>query len=48
MNIVWFKRDLSALYPFARDALWKLKSDHGVLREKVRFLDQHVEQRDAR
>ena len=40
--------DLKVSYPFARDALWKLKSDHGVRREKARILDQHVERRSAR
>jgi deoxyribodipyrimidine photo-lyase len=40
--------DLKESYPFARDALWQLKSDHGVRREKARILDQHVERRNAR
>ncbi|MCH1611001.1 MAG: FAD-binding domain-containing protein, partial [Luminiphilus sp.] len=40
--------DLKESYPFARDALWQLKSDHGVRREKARILDQHVERRSAR
>ena len=40
--------DLKESYPFARDALWQLKSDQGVKREKARILDQHVERRSAR
>ena len=40
--------DLKESYPFARDALWQLKSDQGVRREKARILDQHVERRSAR
>ena len=40
--------DLKESYPFARDALWQLKSDHDVRREKARILDQHVERRSAR
>ena len=40
--------DLKVSYPFARDALWQLKSDHSVRREKARILDQHVERRNLR
>ena len=40
--------DLKVSYPFARDALWQLKSDQGVRQEKARILDQHVERRGAR
>ena len=40
--------DLKVSYPFARDALWRLKSDHSVRREKARILDQHVERRNVR
>ena len=35
--------DLKTSYQFARDALWKLKTDEGVRREKTRILGQHVE-----
>lgn len=35
--------DLKTSYQFAKDALWKLKSDEGVRREKTRILGQHVE-----
>ena len=40
--------DLKVSYPFARDALWQLKSDQGVRQEKARILNQHVERRGAR
>ena len=40
--------DLKMSYPFARDALWKLKSDQSVRQEKSRILNQHVERRCAR
>ena len=40
--------DLKVSYPFARDALWQLKSDHSVRREKARILDRHVERRNVR
>ena len=40
--------DLKVSYTFARDALWQLKSDQGVRREKARILNQHVERRSAR
>ena len=35
--------DLKMSYQFAKDALWRLKSDAGVRREKARILNQHVE-----
>ena len=35
--------DLKISYQFAKDALWRLKSDAGVRREKARILNQHVE-----
>jgi hypothetical protein len=35
-------------HSFARDALWQLKSDQGVRREKARILDRHVERRNTR
>ena len=40
--------DLKMSYPFARDALWQLKSDQSVRQEKSRILNQHVERRGAR
>ena len=40
--------DLNVSYSFARDALWQLKSDQGVRREKARILDRHVERRNTR
>ena len=40
--------DLKMSYPFARDALWQLKSDQSVRQEKSRILSQHVERRGAR
>ena len=40
--------DLKVSYPFARDTLWQLKSDHSVQLEKARILDQHVERRNVR
>ena len=35
--------DLKVSYQFAKEALWKLKSDEGVRREKARILRRHVE-----
>ena len=40
--------DLKMSYPFARDALWQLKSDRSVRQEKSRILNQHVERQGAR
>ena len=40
--------DLKMSYPFAREALWQLKSDQSVRQEKSRILNQHVERRGAR
>ena len=37
--------DLKTSYQFAKDTLWKLKSNEGVRAEKERILNQHVERR---
>ena len=37
--------DLKTSYQFAKKTLWELKSNEGVLAEKERILNQHVERR---
>ena len=40
--------DLKTSYQFAKETLWKLKTDAGVRREKIRILNQHVERSHPR
>jgi deoxyribodipyrimidine photo-lyase len=40
--------DLKISYQFAKETLWKLKSNEGVLQERDRILGRHVERRTLR